>query len=385
MPQDGASTDGRKGRTRPTAPPRQTDGFFLGTLLDRGASSRAEVARLTGLSKPTTSESAKRLLAAGVIVDRGQQLSARGRPINLYGVNPDYGHAIGVSLERGHVAVRALDFTGKVVGDHRMDTPANDDVPSALNRARQAVREITGTLATPRLAVAVAVAAPIDPRTSTTTEWPGSPFTSVVTEYRCALDIPAGQPVLVDNDVNWATLAESQIGSTQGVDDFLYIYLGAGVGAGLFLGGRLHRGLRGMAGEIAFIRFDDGEFLMQKLAASAIGTHDGWGGSVDVALATALFNDPANDEVLRPVVDDLARAITNIAAVIDPGQIVIGGPLSQATRLVDALSQGIRPVALKDLTLSATSLGRDAAVIGAAIGALERGRAMATESPATNG
>jgi predicted NBD/HSP70 family sugar kinase len=355
---------------------RQTDCFFLGTLLENGASSRAEVARITGLSKPTTSASAKRLLAAGVIVDCGQQASARGRPINLYAANPEFGHAVGVSLERGHVAVRALDFAGTVVGDQRIDTAADDDVPAALNRAREALGDISAGLGTPRLATAVAVAAPIDPRTATTTNWPGSPFTNVVTEYGSALGIPDGEPVIVDNDVNWATLAEHQVGSMRGSDDFLYLYLGAGIGAGLFLGGRLHRGLRGMAGEIAFVRFENGEALIHRLAKSAIGTYDGWGGSIDTARARAMFNDPTFEELLRPIVEDLSWAISNIAAMIDPDHIVLGGPLSEARPLVDALSRGVRPIALDGLTVAASSIGRDAAVVGAAAGALERGRAI---------
>lgn len=372
-------------RLEPAILARRTDEAFLQVLSELGASSRANIARATGLSKPTASESAQRLLAAGVIVSCGQGLAERGRPTQLYDINPDYGHVVGVAIERGHAAVRALDFRGSMIADVHADSAEFDDVPAALARARDLIVKVSSDSGSPRLATALAVAAPVAPGTGTVVDWPNSPFTGAVNRLGNALGIPPDEPLVVDNDVHWATLAEYRIGSMQHTDDFLYVYLGSGIGAGLLLSGRVHRGSRGLAGEIAFIRSEDGDTLISKLARSPIGTHDGWGGSIDIKRAVALFDDPQPDTDLRPVVRELALAISNVAAALDPRRIVIGGPLSQSRRLVDALRQSIEPIALDGLTVSATSLGRDAPLCGASINALELARDRATSPDPSRG
>lgn len=369
----GVPIEGDSPRATPPSLARRSEDFFLDVLFSRGASSRAEIARVTGISKPTISDAAGRLLKAGLVVDRGQQASERGRPVQLYDINPDYGHVVGVAIERGHVAVRALDFAGNPAYADLADTNAGDNVPAAMDRARGMLERVNLGLRTPRLATSVAVAAPVDPRTLAIIEWPASPF-SGIGALAPALGMPDGDPLRIDNDVNWATLAEQRIGSMQNHSNFLYIYLGAGVGAGLFLCGRLHRGSSGMAGEIAFTRLEDGDVLIHKLTRSAIGTHDGWGGSIDVAHAMALFNGPDTRRPLEPLIDDLARAISNLAATTDPGRIVLGGPLSESQPLVDELRRRIQPIAMTDLMISTSTLGRDAPVCGAAIGALESAR-----------
>ncbi|BBZ27380.1 hypothetical protein MMAD_16750 [Mycolicibacterium madagascariense] len=350
-----------------------TDDAFLGVLSAEGAVSRAHVAKVTGISKPTISEAAQRLLAAGIIVDLGLSAGHRGRPTQLYDINPHYGHALGVALERGHVAVRVLNYRGQIVCDYQLDTPADGDLFTALADARGLVAKYCRHLRTPRLATAVSVAAPVDPTTSTIVQVPDAPFTGTVASFGAALGLGEDESVHVDNDVNWATLAEHRLGSMRDVSDFLYVYLGAGVGAGLLLGDRLHRGTRGVAGELAFTALEGGQTLMRRLASSVIGTDDGR--SIDTARALRLFADdgPRTAE-LDHILDDLARVIVNVTTTIDPGRVVLGGPLAASPSLVDALRARIRRDALTDVTVGTSPLGRDAPISGAAIGALELAR-----------
>lgn len=348
-----------------------TDDAFLAVLSGEGASSRARVAKATGISKPTISDAAQRLLAAGIIVDLGLSTGQRGRPTQLYDVNPHFGHALGVAVERGHVAVRVLNYKGQVVCDHQIDTPADGDLFTALADARVLVAKYGQHLRTPRLATAVSVAAPVDPSTSTIVQVPDAPFTGTVASFAGALGIGEDEPVHVDNDVNWATLAEHRLGSMQDASDFLYVYLGAGVGAGLYLSDRLYRGTRGVAGELAFTALEGGETLMRRLSRSVIGTDDGR--SIDTARALRLFAaDGRPTDELDDILDDVARVIVNVTTTIDPGRVVLGGPLAASHRLVDALRERIRRDALTDVTVGTSPLGRDAPISGAAIGALER-------------
>lgn len=357
---------------------QHTDDRFISVLMEHGPSSRAHIARMTAISKPTISESAARLLKAGVIVHLGKHACKQGRPVQLYDLNANYGHAVGISIERGHVAVRALDFTGAVVHEDRFDTETNDSVPDALARAGEMLQRVDAAVEHPRLATAVAVAAPIDPKSSKIIGWPNSPFPDGVDILSQALHIAGDHPLVVDNDVNWATLAEHGIGSMRDADDFMYVYLGAGVGAGLFLGGRVHRGSRGLAGEIAFTRLASGELFIHKLANSVIGTHDGWGGSIDTTRAVSLFNDAAHQEILQPVIEDISWVIANVATSIDPGQIVIGGPLSEAAPLIDAVRRHLQLPSGADVPVVASPLGKNAPLYGAALGALELARRKCT-------
>jgi predicted NBD/HSP70 family sugar kinase len=348
-----------------------TDDAFLEVLYSHGASSRAAVAKATGISKPTISESAQRLLAGGIIIEAGQASGNRGRSPLLYDINPHHGHSLGVALERGHVAVRALDHKGRPICEHQIEA-GDEDLPSAIADARKLVSRCGRRAGSPRLATAISVAAPVDPRTHTVRQLPDSPFTGTVPAFGAALGLDAGERVLVDNDVNWASLAENRIGAMTGVDDFLYVYLGAGVGAGLFLGGRPYRGAHGMAGEIAFLRVSDGHTLMSRLAHSPIGSADGR--SIDLERARALLDTTTTQRDADDLLGDLARAVVNVATAVDPGHVVFGGPLAQTTRIAHDLIPRIHDAALTELDITISPLGHTAPLDGTAIAALELAR-----------
>ena len=346
-----------------------TDETFLDVLFRQGCSSRAQIAKSTGISKPTISESAQRLLAAGLIVEVGQTATGmRGRSAVLYDVNPHHGHTLGIVLERGHVAVKALDHKGAVVFERQIDAD-DENLPAAIADARDLIAQCTADVGTPRLATALSVAAPIDPRTHTVRQLPDAPFTGSVPDFAPALQIGTTEPLIIDNDVNWATIAESRTGSMPEAENFLYVYLGAGVGAGLFLSGGLHRGASGTAGEIAFLRMSSGETLMNRLGHSPIGTPDGR--SIDLARARALLDTEAPDRAADAILDDLAHTIVNVTTAIDPGRIVLGGPLSEMVRITEGLRRRIEDTALTDVEVTMSPLGRTAPLEGAAIGAFE--------------
>ncbi|MEV0947409.1 ROK family transcriptional regulator [Rhodococcus sp. NPDC049939] len=353
-----------------------TDDAFLDVLFREGPSSRAQIAKATGISKPTISESAQRLLGSGLIIEVGQTSTGmRGRSATLCDVNPRYGHTLGVVLERGYVAVRALDHKGSVVCENQVEAD-DEDLPTAISDTRDLIARCFADVGTPLLATAISVAAPIDPRTHTVQQLPDAPFTGSVPDFARALQIEPVAPLLVDNDVNWATIAESRIGSMQDADDFLYVYLGAGIGAGLFLSGGLHRGSNGTAGEIGFLRTASGETLLHRLGHSSIGTPDGR--SIDLERARELLRTDTPGHTVDEILDDLAHTIVNVATAVDPGRIAIGGPLSQMNRVTEGLRERIERTALSEVEMTISPLGRTAPLQGAAIGALELARKLRT-------
>lgn len=348
-----------------------TDTAFLEVLYQGGATSRVAIAKATGISKSTISESAQRLLSAGLIVEVGPASGNRGRSPLLYDVDPHYGHCLGVALELRHVAVRAIDHKGDLIYEEQIDG-GNEGLPTAIADARSLIGKCSQHARSPRLATAVSVAAPVDPRTNTVRQLPDAPLTGSVPAFDTALGLTVGEPVVVDNDVNWATLAEHRIGTMTGVDDFLYVYLGVGVGAGLFLSGRLHRGARGTAGEIAFLRMPNGDTLMRRLAHSPIGSTDGR--SIDLDRARDLLNRTAADTDTDDLLEDLARSINSVITTVDPGHVVLGGPLAHTARITHDLTTRIHRDALTELNITTSPLGATAALDGTAIAALDMAR-----------
>jgi predicted NBD/HSP70 family sugar kinase len=314
---------------------------------------------------------AQRLLSGGIIVEVGQASGNRGRSPLLYDINSHLGHILGVVLERGHVAVRALDLRGEVICEEQREA-GDKDLHSAIVDARYLVASCSRRAHTPRLATAVSVAAPIDPATHTVRQIRDAPFVGTVRAFGPALGLAASEPVLVDNDVNWATLAENRIGSTVGVDDFLYVYLGAGIGAGLFLNGRPYRGVHGTAGEIAFMRLTGDETLIGRLGRSAIGSADGR--SIDLQRGHQLLDADADPADTDGILDDLSRAIVNLITATDPGHVVLGGPLASTTRIARDLTARLHAAALAELHIAISPLGQNAPLAGTSIAALEYAR-----------
>jgi predicted NBD/HSP70 family sugar kinase len=355
-----------------------TDDAFLEVLYRDGASSRAAIAKTTGISKPTISESAQRLLAVGVIVEVGAASGNRGRSPLLFDFNPHYGHSVGVALERGHVAVRALDHKGGLICE-QMTEAGDEDLPTAIADARVFVSRCSRQAGSPRLATAVSVAAPVDPRTHTVHQLSDSPFAGTVPALGAALGLDAGEPILVDNDVNWAALAENRIGVMAGVDDFLYVYVGAGIGAGLFLGGRPYRGASGMAGEIAFLRVADGATLMSRLARSPIGSGDGR--FIDVTRARALLDSAIIEPDIDVLLEEFGHAIVNVITATDPGHVVFGGPLARTRGISHDLTSRIHADALSRLDITVSALGQSAPLDGTSISAMELARRGVGRAP----
>jgi predicted NBD/HSP70 family sugar kinase len=158
----------------------------------------------------------------------------------------------------------------------------------------------------------------------------GRPFGSEVRER-------VGVPVTVDNDVNLAAVGERWTGVARGVDDFAFLSIGTGTGLGLVLGGELHRGTHGAAGEIDWALAGSGEELDPSAeGVSALATEVSWPGGVDGSTppydARNIFTAARRgDSLARSVVDVIARRIAAhiapVAAVADPELVVLGGGL----------------------------------------------------------
>lgn len=324
-------------RPAPGALTGMTDQAFLGHLFTHGTGTRVEIARLTGISRPTISDAAARLLAADLIIEAGETPPrGRGRRAMLYRLNPEHGHVNAVVLERRHLVVRTLDFAGAL----RREEKSTVDLSFAagIGWAREQLAAAATELGTPCLAATISVAAPVDPRTGAVQPMAGAPLGDFIPDITTDLGLQDVPLVRVDNDVNWAARAEATDPAKETGRSFLYVYLGAGIGGSLVAEGTVIRGANGAAGEISFLRTPGGRTLHTELASLSFGSPDG--SSIDIDRALTAFRDPADEEA-GYAAGLLAQAVLNAATVFDPGTVVLGGPLSAADPLVEQITTAV--------------------------------------------
>src|SRR6266568_4840312 len=206
------------------------DRAALELLLTGGPMTRAQLGVHTGLSKVTASQLLARLEERGLVEVTGEQAGGRGPNAALYGVVPASAYVAGLHVERDEVSAGVADVTGKVVTEISVDPNGTGD-PVELVRATIARACGAAGIAPDALRAFVI----------------GTP--GVLDPLRADL----GRPVTIENDVNLAAMAERASGAAQGIDDFVLVWIGVGLGLATMLGGRLHRGVGGAAGEIGYL------------------------------------------------------------------------------------------------------------------------------------
>ncbi|MFF7866001.1 ROK family transcriptional regulator [Streptomyces qaidamensis] len=208
--------------------------------------SRLELAERTGLTPQAVSKITARLREDGLAAEAGRRASTGGKPRTVLRLVPEAGHAVGVHLDRDELRVVLVDLRGAVVGERRAALDLGAGAEAVLGAVRTTVAGVLpagpgGAL----LGTGVALPGPLDHsrgvlhRVTGFPEWDGFPL-------REALAGRLGMPVVVDKDTNAAALGLAAGGEG---GSFAYLHLGTGLGAGLVIGGSLHRGARTGAGE----------------------------------------------------------------------------------------------------------------------------------------
>ena len=303
-----------------------TEGQFLTALANASEPlSRAEIAEQTGISKPAISEAAKRLTEHGIISSTATRRGGRGGVTTLFEINGHRAHSIALALAPSKIAARAVGMNGKTVFEAERELDLDSSPQDVITLARDMLAKISEAGGSPLEAICVSVANPVDPRTGETVSLEKSAFAAG--HFNAVKELGISAPnIVVDNDVNWAALAERHLGAMIGEDNFAYIYLGDGLGAGLFLGGALQRGHRGMAGEIGYLRDLDGMDLTQGLVAHGLGRGSSYG--LDSRAVSGPPSSLAAAE-LELAMERVSRHVANIVTLLNPRAVVLGGPLTR--------------------------------------------------------
>jgi predicted NBD/HSP70 family sugar kinase len=363
---------------------------IIEALGQRGVASRADLARATGLSRSTVSSVVADLQRAGLVSERDAPEGAPhepgvGRPPVLIALDRSAGGVVGIDFGHSHVAVAVADLSHAVLAELRrdidVDHAATDGLDTAIELVHEAL-EIAGIAEDRVLGVGMGLPGPIHVpggtvgSTSILPGWVGVDARAVMSER-------LGLPVRVENDANLGALAELVFGAGRGLSDFVYIKVSSGIGAGFVIGGRLHRGAGGTAGEIGHTQFHDGGDVcrcgnrgcLETAAATGPITASvsaARGEPVDIARVIDLAGD--GDLLAQRVLADAGRAIgvavANLCNLLNPERVIVGGDLSAAgdvllAPIVQSLRRHAIPTAAADVDVVAGGLGQRAEVMGA--------------------
>jgi predicted NBD/HSP70 family sugar kinase len=363
-------------------------------LASEGPMSRADLVRGSGLSRTTVSSLVGDLIRTGHVVettDRGlPHKGGSGRPPLLVALATPGGGVAGVDIGHRHVRVAVADRRGVVLAEEAEPVDVDEDGQAALDRAARMVRsglEVAGLPPTDLHAVGMCVPAPLDRRSSRvrTGILPGWRELSPSDELRRRL----GVPVVADNDANLGALAEVGHGVARGASDVVYVKIASGVGAGIVLSGRLHRGTSGIAGEIGHVQVgEDGQVcrcgnrgcLETVVAAPRLVELLQPAYDVVLSVDRILELESDGDAGVRRVLSDagraVGRALADLANNLNPQLVVVGGPLGTSPALGGAIRDSVDRYAQPDtaaaLRVVPGQLGDRAEVVGAVSLAIAR-------------
>lgn len=356
--------------------------LLLNQIRQLGLCSRADLARLSGLSKPTVSLALANVERSGLVRTAGQRTGVPGRSAVLYEIRPDAGYVLGLDIGHEYLRGAVADLTGEI----RAKAESRCAAASVSKRVTELVKLADGICAAAGITRAdvtqTVLGSPgvYDQKSDAITltgGMAGWEKPAVLAGLRAAF----GDNLAVENDTDAAALAEREHGHGREFASFVFVSIGTGIGMGLVLGGQLHRGAHGVAGEIAFLPITEGpggevgdEEVRRRGTLEAVGSAAAIvraarraglrTQSARQVFATAAAGDERAVAIVAAEARLVAKAICAIVAVVDPDLVVLGGGIGQAPGFAAAVSAELGRIApvLPDLRVSA--LGTSAVVDG---------------------
>jgi predicted NBD/HSP70 family sugar kinase len=386
---------------------RRLPDLALQTIWCEQRISRADLSRRLEISRSTASELVNEILKTELVAEVGNGPSRGGRRPVLLEFQDDARLILGVDMGATHVAVALTNLRGRILAWKEELHPVRSDPEGTrklIERLCEAcLAEVPGASQALQ-GIGVAVPAPVDHldpmRLSSVVlpAWEGrSGFESLQTRFRV--------PVFVGNDANLAALAEGWWGAGRGLEDFTYIKLATGIGAGLMVAGQISQGVTNAAGEIGHLSIDPngepclcgnrgclvtfvgGEALVRRAQAGLADAPESQlkGGAITLGAIeqAALARDPLAVNVVREAGHHLGVAIAGLLNLLNPGAVILGGSL---VRLGDDLLLPLRTTVLQRTLVSSVAASEirisELGPRGTALGASTLVLAAALQHPA---
>lgn len=352
---------------------------LLNELITGDSIARPELSRRLNVTAPTVGSGLRELQAAGLVVQTGAHKGPLGRTAALYGLSQRAGWVLGVDFGSTQVVVAARALNGESLGAQQHSVgltpqapggPAEDLIEAATEGVARLIEALSPSHG-PLLCVGIALphVVPNDVNYDTYISWDGNPLR--VSSLLETIGIPAGVPVLLENNTNCAALAELAEGRAVSAKNFLYLQIGVRIGAGIVSEGRLHRGARGAGGELALLPFPfapavpngdiitmglepyvGSESLMRRVHAAWADESIAAPRDVKELFALAESGHRLSRDFTTCHVLDVARVALTMIAVLDPELVVLGGGVGQSPvlapqvrTLINTLNRDVEVVA----------------------------------------
>jgi glucokinase-like ROK family protein len=365
-------------------------GRVIDALRGRGTASRAEIARATGLSRSTVSSIVADLIDDGLLSEQTEATGVAhgeggGRPPVLLSLNPSAGMAVGVDFGHTHLRVAVSDLSHEVLEESWRELDVDHSAEEGLDAASELVDQVLKDADVDRdrvLGLGMGLPGPINRATGavgSSSILPGWVGVNAAAEMERRL----GLPVHVENDANLGALAEFVWGSGKGHFNVVYIKLSSGVGAGLLLGGRLHQGAGGTAGEIGHTPSQHGTAICRcgsrgcletvasaRAIAEQLGVSRGEPVSTKELLELTVNGDPAARTLIGEAGREIGVALAGLCNLLNPDCVIVGGDLSAAGELItEPVLESIRRYAItsaaEEVSVVPGVLGERAELLGA--------------------
>jgi predicted NBD/HSP70 family sugar kinase len=395
------------------------DRAALDLLLGGEMLTRAQISEYTGVSKVTVSQMLARLEERGLVAIAGEQAGGRGPNAALYSVVPSSAYVAGLYVDFDLVSAAVADVTGRRVAEVSGNPNGTDDPVELVRGTIEQACASAGIEVTRLSALVIGSPGVVDPRT-------GDP--------RLAVNLPAWhegaldaltdawhKPVVIENDVNLAAMAERADGAAASADDFVLVWLGVGLGLATILGGRLHRGTAGAAGEIGYLPVHGaplhtdlrhpasggfqslaGGNVVRELAAGygftaptpaeAVGAAVSAASHGDASYGDASYGDASYgggssdraEAFLGELAHRVAVGVASVCVVLDPGLVVLGGEVGRAggTVLADRVAAAVASIWPSRPRVVPTGVPGEPVLRGAMLAAVARARSALLASVA---
>lgn len=350
------SGPGSPQRRRGTNLPKMGD-FNQAVILDsiRRAGeglSRVELAASAGLAAQTVSNICRRLLDADLIVEAGKETSGPGKPRTILRLNPRGMYAVGLHIDPALTSYVLLDAAGTALVSREEPTDLDRDPVAAVKAMGAQIRTMIAASGVDQariIGVGVATPGPVDAATGTVVDPPHLPGWKRV-PLQELLREATGLPVVVEKDVTAAAIAELWAGPAASAGNFVFVYIGTGIGAGLVLDGQVVRGSSGNVGEIGHIIVDpDGPpcdcgrrgcvkvscmpetiVALARDAGVLPAADQSWPAPLLDELAevvqAARDGEPSAVELMELSASRMTGAISVLSNLLDVDQVILGGP-----------------------------------------------------------
>ncbi|WP_224167452.1 ROK family transcriptional regulator [Arthrobacter sp. StoSoilA2] len=360
-------------------------GDLFQLLRDGQARTRAELALTTGLARSTVASRIDALIGSGLVGPAGEATSSGGRPPSRFAFNPAARVVLAVDVGATHVIVAVTDLSGSVLAERRLSQEVADGPEVVLGKVISAGRELLaeagrepGDLA----GMGIGLPGPVEHATGRPVKppiMPGWDGFDVVPYVQRSLPVP----VLVDNDVNIMALGE-RTAYWPDHENFLFIKVATGIGAGIISSGQLQRGANGTAGDLGHVRVPRGDDVLCRCGNYGCLEALASGPAVARQLKAQGLEAATGADVLRLVAEgnlqaiqalrqagrDVGDVLATVVNLLNPSMIIIGGSVGEAG---EHLVAGIRevvyrrslPLATTHLRIGISMAGDRAAILGA--------------------